>query len=317
MGLRRATATDRRKRLASQFEDLPPDLLSSQPKRSLPRAIGLDRQDGQEERWQLAEPGARAPQDVVPKSTIAATARAKEAALPTIRSTGRAVAGPQPEATVKQAPQVPAPATPAEDAPDGWLEFHRRKEEERAAALERKAATKNRRKAHALTESNPEAEEEDGAAEAEAEAAEAASGDHGGPGSPETCAAGSRRRKAPTSSLLAAPDLPQLPPRPGSVREPLVLWESDGSQLEREDSDSSGWSAVTHARVAVPPRINQHLRDYQRDGVLTIAQALRQDHGIILGDEMGLGKAVQVRVELGRGNSACPPHRQWSPTARG
>ncbi|XP_014678892.1 PREDICTED: uncharacterized protein LOC106818734 [Priapulus caudatus] len=47
--------------------------------------------------------------------------------------------------------------------------------------------------------------------------------------------------------------------------------------------------------VEIPAPINQHLRDYQREGVEFLYRHYRSVSGAILGDDMGLGKTVQVR----------------------
>lgn len=47
-------------------------------------------------------------------------------------------------------------------------------------------------------------------------------------------------------------------------------------------------------RVAVPPRVNQFLRPYQRDGVKFMYKRYAQGLGAVLADDMGLGKTIQV-----------------------
>eukprot|EP00041_Stephanoeca_diplocostata_P031168 m.964625 g.964625 ORF g.964625 m.964625 type:complete len:1511 (-) comp23903_c0_seq9:260-4792(-) len=46
--------------------------------------------------------------------------------------------------------------------------------------------------------------------------------------------------------------------------------------------------------VAVPPRINQFLRPYQRDGVKFMYKRYVQGQGAVLADDMGLGKTIQI-----------------------
>lgn len=44
----------------------------------------------------------------------------------------------------------------------------------------------------------------------------------------------------------------------------------------------------------VPASINQHLRDYQREGIIFLFKHYQNNEGAILGDDMGLGKTVQI-----------------------
>ncbi|XP_056020257.1 DNA excision repair protein ERCC-6-like 2 isoform X3 [Ostrea edulis] len=47
-------------------------------------------------------------------------------------------------------------------------------------------------------------------------------------------------------------------------------------------------------QVEVPAPLNQHLRDYQREGIQFLYDHYKKGSGAVLGDDMGLGKTVQV-----------------------
>ncbi|TFY76961.1 hypothetical protein EWM64_g7051 [Hericium alpestre] len=46
--------------------------------------------------------------------------------------------------------------------------------------------------------------------------------------------------------------------------------------------------------ITVPPSLNKHLREYQREGVRFFFERYAQNRGAVLGDDMGLGKTIQV-----------------------
>ena len=46
--------------------------------------------------------------------------------------------------------------------------------------------------------------------------------------------------------------------------------------------------------IQVPATLNQHLRDYQKDGVRFLFEHYEKNEGALLGDDMGLGKTVQI-----------------------
>ncbi|XP_061181749.1 DNA excision repair protein ERCC-6-like 2 [Saccostrea echinata] len=47
-------------------------------------------------------------------------------------------------------------------------------------------------------------------------------------------------------------------------------------------------------QIEVPAPLNQHLRDYQREGIIFLYDHYKEGKGALLGDDMGLGKTVQV-----------------------
>lgn len=57
-------------------------------------------------------------------------------------------------------------------------------------------------------------------------------------------------------------------------------------------------SQSSNGEEKVPYTINRYLRDYQREGIRFIYDNYSRSRGCILGDDMGMGKTVQVQTSL-------------------
>lgn len=59
-------------------------------------------------------------------------------------------------------------------------------------------------------------------------------------------------------------------------------------------------SKIMYIDLQVFVFLNQYLRDYQREGIQFLYDYYREGEGAVFGDDMGLGKIVQVSNSIGK-----------------